>query len=191
MRDEVTKILVGIIAVSFIWLLTGCDRVQLPNNRVAATVERIISGQTLEVSIEGNNQPQRVRIVGIKVAPSESWQKAAKKGLQNLIQNGQVYLELESLNSDLTNRDLPLDEAYRDRYGRILAHVWHNKALVSEELAKQGYVLANTKYPNQYSDRIFYAQEYARILGYGIWSSVLRLEKTESAMTASIESITK
>ncbi|MDJ0577003.1 MAG: thermonuclease family protein [Xenococcaceae cyanobacterium MO_234.B1] len=160
-RQQLCKILVRIITGSYLLLLLGCNQVQLDSNQnsnqIAARVERVISGQTLEVIIDTKYPPQRVRIVGIDVPPSESWEIAAKKGLQNLIQDGQIWLELES--------------PERDRYDRILAHVWHNKALVSEELAKQGYVLANTKYPNQYSDRIFYAQEYARILGYGIWST--------------------
>ena len=156
-KQQLCKILVRIIIGSCLLLLLGCNQVQLDSNLIAARVERVISGQTLEVIIDTNNPPQRVRIVGIDVPPSESWEIAAKKGLQNLIQDGQIWLELES--------------PEQDRYDRILAHVWHNKALVSEELAKQGYVLANTKYPNQYSDRIFYAQEYARILGYGIWST--------------------
>ncbi len=156
-RQQLCKILVRIITGSCLLLLLGCNQVQLDSNQIDARVERVISGQTLEVIIDTKYPPQRVRIVGIDVPPSESWEIAAKKGLQNLIQDGQIWLELES--------------PEQDRYDRILAHVWHNKALVSEELAKQGYVLANTKYPNQYSDRIFYAQEYARILGYGIWST--------------------
>ncbi|MDJ0742731.1 MAG: thermonuclease family protein [Xenococcaceae cyanobacterium MO_167.B27] len=160
MRDqgyEVNQILVRIITVGCLLLLLGCNQTQPDSNQIPARVERIISGQTLEVIINSNNQAERVRIVGIDVPASENRKIAAKKALQNLIPDPQIYLELES--------------PKRDRYDRILAHVWHNKALVSEALAKKGYVLANTKYPNQYSDRIFYAQEYARILGYGIWST--------------------
>ncbi|HHP7231210.1 MAG TPA: thermonuclease family protein [Xenococcaceae cyanobacterium] len=150
------KILIKIFTgISLLWLL-GCQQVQLDSNQIAAKVIRVVSGQTLEVIMQPDDSRQRVRIIGIDVPPSETEKVAAKQGLQNLIQTGQIWLELET--SD------------RDRYDRILAHVWHNKTLLSEVLAKKGYVLANTKYPNQYSDRIFYAQEYARILGYGIWS---------------------
>ena len=156
-----SKILVGIIAVSFIWLLFGCDQVQPDTNYISATVERVVSGQTLEVIIDGDNHTERVRIIGINIAPSDKWKTAAKQGLKDFIQHGQIYLESESSENELL----------RDNYNRLLAHVWHNKALVSEQLAKQGYVLPNTKYPNQYSDRIFHGQEYARILGYGIWSN--------------------
>ena len=160
-----SQILIRIITVSFFWLLLGCNQVQSNTHHIAATVERVVSGQTLEVSIDGNNQAQRVRIIGINVAPSQNWKIRAKKGLEDLIPDRQIYLELESSGIEAKSR------TKRDRYNRILAHVWHNKALVSETLAKQGYVLANTKYPNQYSDRIFHAQEYARLLGYGIWST--------------------
>ena len=152
-----SQILVRVITISLIWLLLGCSQAPIQSNLIGGNVERIVSGQTLEVVIEGKAETERVRIVGINVAPSENWKTAAKKGLQTLIGNGKIYLELET--------------PERDSYDRILAHVWHNKALVSEELAKQGYVLANTKYPHQYSDRIFNAQEYARILNYGIWSA--------------------
>ncbi len=152
--------------VGFVWLLIACNPVHSDNTQIAATVERVISGQTLEVVVSGKNHTDRVRIVGINIAPSDTWKKSAKKGLQDLIYRGQIYLESESSKNELS----------RDNYNRILAHVWHNKTLVSEELAKQGYVLANTKYPHQYSDRIFHAQEYARILGYGIWSTEENLE---------------
>ena len=66
---------------------------------------------------------------------------------------------------------LELETQNRDPYNRLLTHVWHNDVLVSEELLKDGYVIANTKYPNQYSQKLFHAQEYARILGYGIWNN--------------------
>ena len=77
--------------------------------------------------------------------------------LTELVGNAPVQLELEMEN--------------RDPYNRLLTHVWHNNDLVSEELLKEGYVMANTKYPNKYSQELFYAQEYARILGYGIWDN--------------------
>ncbi len=153
--------LVRVTTLGWLWLLLGCNQVQPDNSHIAATVKRVVSGQTLEIVIDGDRHTEKVRIIGINVGPSNKWKTSAKQGLKDLIPYGQIDLELETSET----------EVLRDRYNRILAHVWHNKALVSEELAKQGYVLANTKYPNRYSDRIFHAQEYARILGYGIWST--------------------
>ncbi|MDJ0650410.1 MAG: thermonuclease family protein [Xenococcaceae cyanobacterium MO_188.B19] len=156
-----SQTLVRVITAILLCLLLGCNQVEPHSNYILATVERVVSGQTLEVIIDGDSHTERVRIIGINIAPSDKWKTAAKQGLKDFIQHGQIYLESESSENELL----------RDNYNRLLAHVWHNKALVSEELAKQGYVLANTKYPNQYSDRIFHGQEYARILGYGIWSN--------------------
>ena len=121
------------------------------------TVERIVSGQTIEVLFEG--ELTRARIVGIDLPKSldKSDKTAAKNRLIELVGNTTVQLELES--------------PTRDPYNRLLTHVWHDNVLVSEELLKEGYVMANTKYPNKYSQTLFHAQEYARILGYGIWEN--------------------
>ena len=130
---------------------------------VSAQLVRVVSGQTIEVIIaERNNQPQRIRIIGIDAPKIENtiWSERAKTRLQKLINGDRIFLEIES------------DEP--DRYNRILAHVWQDDMLISEQLAQEGYVLANIQYPHRYSDRIFHAQEYARILGYGIWRSELR-----------------
>lgn len=124
----------------------------------SAQVTRVINGQTIEVTIpERGLSDQRVRILGLDLAalPDQAWRDGAKIRLQELIANRVVQLELES--------------SEPDAYQRLLAHVWRNNILISEQLAKEGYVLANGKYPHKYSDRIFYAQEYARILDYGIW----------------------
>ena len=131
--------------------------------RVSAQLVKVVSGQTIEVIIpERNNQPQRVRIMGIDAPKLEDtlWSEQAQTRLKELIKSDRLLLEIEN------------DEP--DRYNRILAHVWQDDILISEQLAKEGYVLANTKYPHKYSNRIFHAQEYARILGYGIWGSGVR-----------------
>ncbi|WP_186376036.1 thermonuclease family protein [Hyella patelloides] len=136
----------------------GIFHSRVDRNALSAQLVKVVSGQTIEVIIpQQDNQLQRVRIIGIDVPKLEDTlgREQGKTRLKELLTDNKINLELES------------DE--RDRYNRIFAHVWHHDTLVSEELAKEGYVLANTKYPHKYSDRIFHAQEYARILGYGIW----------------------
>ncbi len=152
------KILRKIVVCWFcVLLLWGCSGENNPLDLISVQVERVVSGQTLEVMFEG--ELTRVRIVGIDIPKSldKSDQKAAKKRLIELVGNSIVQLELETEN--------------RDPYNRLLTHVWHNDVLVSEELLKEGYAIANTKYPNKYSQDLFHAQEYARILGYGIWDN--------------------
>ena len=136
--------------------LGSCNLTSNPSRiTTTAQVTRVISGQTIEVVFEQPDRPQRVRIIGIDVPKLDHNQERTKIRLQKLIGNTQVNLELESSETD--------------RYERLLAHVWYGDVLVSEQLAKEGYVIANNQYSHKYSDRLFYAQEYARILGYGIW----------------------
>ena len=125
---------------------------------LSAQVTRVINAQTIEVNIsERGLYGQRVRILGLDQdsLPDNLWRDTAKMKLQELIANQNVGLELETSQPDI--------------YGRLLAHVWYGQFLISEELAKEGYVLVNNKYSHKYSDRIFYGQEYARTLDYGIW----------------------
>ena len=138
-----------------LWLLWGCSSQNAALDLISVQVERVVSGQTLEVMFQG--ELTRARIVGIDLPRylEKSAKAAAKKRLIELVGNSTVQLELETQE--------------KDSYNRLLTHVWHNSVLVSKELLQEGYVMANTKYPNKYSQDLFHAQEYARILGYGIW----------------------
>ena len=132
------KILREIVVFGFCFLLLwGCSGENATLDLTSVRVERVVSGQTLEVMFEG--ELTRARIVGIDLPKSldKSDQAVAKKRLIELVGNATVQLELET--------------QQRDPYNRLLTHVWHNDVLVSEELLKEGYVMANTKYPNKYS----------------------------------------
>ena len=138
------------IAILLLLLITSCQPKISKDRLVNLQIVRVVSGQTVEVTF--NDKIERIRIIGIDVP--QQGKAAAKSQLKQLLSSNKIQLE-----SNLA----------RDRYDRILAHLWQQDTLLSEELAKLGYATANTKYPNKYSDRIFHAQEYARILGYGIW----------------------
>ncbi len=145
--------------------LLSCSASEIKFKTVTAKVERIVSGQTLEVSIPNSDSYAKVRIIGID-APDlrqSPWGKAAKERLTELDKQP-IKLELEI--------ETP------DSFDRLLAHVWHNKSLVSEQLIKEGFVLANTKYPHKYSQPLLDAQEYARIMGYGIWNPQQPMRQT-------------
>lgn len=152
------KILKLIFVFGFcVWLLWGCSGEDEQLDLISVQVERVVSGQTLEVMFD--EELTRARIVGIELPKSldEAGKRAAKQRLLELVGDATVQLELETKE--------------RDRYNRLLTHVWHNNVLVSKELLEEGYVMANPKYPHKYSQDLFHAQEYARILGYGIWKA--------------------
>ena len=140
-----------------ILLFWGCSGENATLDLISVSVERVVSGQTLEVIFDG--ELTRARIVGIDLPKSldAAGKDAAKQRLAELVGHATVQLELET--------------EERDRYNRLLTHVWHNDFLVSEELLKEGYVIVNSKYPHKYSQELFHAQEYARILGYGVWAT--------------------
>lgn len=127
-------------------------------NLLSATVTRVVSGQTIEVKLAGTSEVTKVRITGID-APDlrqSPWGEAAQKRLAQLIMRSPIKLE-----TDLSEID---------PYNRLQAHVWHEGNLISQRLVKEGYVLANTRYPHSYSKLLIDAQEYARLMGYGIWN---------------------
>ena len=138
----------GAIVLGLLLLLTSCSQPDLPKG-IFTKVERVISGQTLEILDKTAKIPvlQQVRLAGI-IAPDlkqDPWGIRAKK----------------------------------DRYGRISGYIWIDGILINEQLLKEGYVLAETSsiyrpvtsnFQTQYSQRFNYAQEYARLMGNGIWN---------------------
>ena len=129
----------------------------------------MVSGQTLDV-LNTNQQPpliERVRLIGIEAPDLKQhpWGAAAKNRFEKMIskiRGQQLVLQPVFLEPDVQEKDSS---------GRWLAYVWHDNVLLNEQLVKEGYVLAAPRSPNnKYDSRLARAQEYARIMGYGIWN---------------------
>ncbi|BBD66434.1 nuclease [Nostoc commune NIES-4072] len=145
-------------------LLVSCQgKNQLPNNEAQVKVARVVSGQSLEVvgMAEQPNLISQVRLVGID-APDlrqRPWGDAAKEQLENLIGGAEQSVTLE------------FDLETKDKIGRTLAYVWKNKVLLNEELVKQGNAMFVERSPNhKYDQRLERAQQWARLMGQGIWN---------------------
>lgn len=123
-------------------------------------VDRVLSGQTLEVSQQDSQAlSERVRLIGIEAPSLEQapWGNAARQRLERLINGKPVLLES--------------DREPKDRYERRLAYLWSDGKLLNEQLVAEGLVLAVPRSPNiKYDQRLHRAQEKARILGLGIWN---------------------
>lgn len=169
------------LALLVLLLLVGCSSPQNPKG-TTVKVQRVVSGQTLEVVEIGTSPPliQRVRLLGIE-APDlkqQPWGEQSRKYLEALINEkgqqtaGSVVLESE--------------EQEKDSYGRRLAYVWRNGVLLNEQILKAGYALsvssnvdrASTPPSNKYGTRLNYAQEWARIMENGIWNPQKPLRST-------------
>ena len=156
-------------------LLFGCSGNREEANLIPARATRVFSGQSVEVVLAEGSGITKVRIIGID-APDlrqSPWGEAAKKRLSELVIGLPIDLETDSLKSD--------------RFNRIQAHIWRDKVLISQQLVKEGFVLANTEYPHSYSKLLIDAREYARLMGLGIWNPKLALRQTPSQFRARIK----
>ncbi|BAZ44475.1 nuclease, SNase-like protein [Chondrocystis sp. NIES-4102] len=151
----------AIIICCCVICLFSCSSQSSQLDSISGTVTKVISGQTVEVILTNSTQTSqvvKVRIIGID-APDlrqSPWGKAAKQRLSELVMNQPIKLTLQTLNTD--------------RYQRLNAHLWVLDTLVSQQLVKEGCVLANTGYDHTYSKLLIDSQEYARLMGYGIWN---------------------
>lgn len=121
-------------------------------------VARVVSGQTLEVTGIDESKMSRVRLIGID-APDlqqQPWGQAAKESLEAIIGSRPILLEFDVQN--------------QDSFGRHMAYVWQDGVLLNEKLVAHGYVLILPRSPNnKYDQRLERAQEWARLMGLGIW----------------------
>ncbi|MGB5635719.1 MAG: thermonuclease family protein [Waterburya sp.] len=134
----------------------------------AGKVTRVVSGQTIEVVLTGASEITQVRITGID-APDlrqSPWGETAKKRLTELVMGMPILIES--------------DYEQRDRFNRLNGHIWQGQTLISQQLVKSGCVLANDRSAHQYSKLLMESQEYARLMGYGIWNPQLAMRYTPS-----------
>ncbi|HLO84332.1 MAG TPA: thermonuclease family protein [Nostocaceae cyanobacterium] len=153
-----------LLILACLLLLFGCQgNNQAANKPAEVKVARVVSGHTLEVLglSEQPNLVLPVRLIGID-APDlrqRPWGEKAKDVLEGLIGGAEKTVLLEF---DIENKD---------KIGRTLAYVWKDKQLLNEEVVKQGYALFVARSPNhKYDDRLEKSQQWARIMGQGIWN---------------------
>ncbi|MEY2856478.1 MAG: hypothetical protein RLZZ74_787 [Cyanobacteriota bacterium] len=161
------KIRTVLICCCLIFLF-GCNSSPGQKNLFLGEVKRVVSGQTVEVLLTGTSKVVKVRIEGID-APDwrqSPWGEAAKEKLTKLVMGKAIKIETENMGLD--------------RYNRLQGHLWQDQTLVSQELIVSGCVLLNDRYPHSYSKLLMESQEYARLMGYGIWNPKLAMRYTPS-----------
>ena len=150
----------------------GADRVGGTPHQAAfarAEVVRIVDGDTIVVVIDGREE--RVRYVGVDApelanrdtgAVAECGADRATDANRDLV--GDVEVELER------------DTSERDRFGRLLRHVWTTidgeRLLIGEQLVADGAIEARSYPPDtRYDGRLDAAEREARSAALGIWGS--------------------
>jgi micrococcal nuclease len=116
---------------------------------------------------------ERIRLLGIS-APDlqqQPWGGAARENLAKIL-GSQASVLLE------------FDGEEKDAYQRRSAYVWHEGKLLNEILVARGYALARGQFNPKYSQQLARAQEYARIMGYGIWNPEKPMRQTPDEFRA-------
>ncbi|MTJ06937.1 thermonuclease family protein [Anabaena sp. UHCC 0204] len=154
-----------IIILGTLLLLVSC---QSQNNSAITLAEvkvaRVVSGQSLEVlgMEEQTNLISPVRLIGLDAPDLRQtpWGEDGKKLLETLMGGANQTVNLE------------FDFEAKDQFNRTLAYVWKDQVLLNEEVVKQGYALFVARSPNhKYDQRLERAQQWARIMGKGIWNT--------------------
>jgi micrococcal nuclease len=130
---------------------------------VNARVLRVVDGDTIEVSIAGDEED--VRYIGIDTpetvkpgVPVECYGHRASAANQRLVEGRTVRLVF--------------DRERRDIYGRLLAYVYAGKRFVNAALVRDGYARTLTIAPNTAHAGLFARlAERAGRAGRGLWGT--------------------
>jgi micrococcal nuclease len=130
---------------------------------VAATVTRVVDGDTVRVSIAG--RPDTVRYIGVDTpethrpgTPVQCFGPAATERNRRLVAGRAVLLRT--------------DAEPRDRYGRLLAYVYRrgDGLFVNGALVREGFAAILTIPPNlAHADELRRLERRARLGGQGLW----------------------
>ncbi|MCA9087579.1 MAG: thermonuclease family protein [Planctomycetaceae bacterium] len=132
----------------------------LPAEGIETVITRVVDGDTLIIE-----SGERIRLLGVDTPetkhpdrPAEPWGHEASEFTRTHVEGHPVRLEF--------------DRERQDRYGRWLAYVFRDDWFLNEELIRQGYSRAETRFPFR-SDRqrqFRKAEQEARDEQRGIWS---------------------
>ena len=142
------------------------DNVNNTQGKKEAHIIRVIDGDTLLVSINGDKE--RIRLIGINAPESvkpdsrvECFGKEASQHLKYLIGNSDTV----RIKGDTTQH------AY-DKYGRRLAYVFSHNINLAEKMIEDGYAYEYTYHhiPYRYRERFKIAEKKAHDLHRGLWN---------------------
>jgi micrococcal nuclease len=145
-------------------------------------VAGVTDGDTIKVRVNGTTE--RIRVIGIdtpELNPRECYAQQAASRMQSLVQSTSVRLTADPTQAD------------RDRYGRLLRHVWlADGRSVAQLLIAGGYGVEYT-YDKPYAGQAAYrsAQASAKSAHLGIWSSGCALPLVKPSVTTTSPVVAK
>lgn len=129
--------------------------------KVQVKVDRVIDGDSVVVSLHGQNE--KVRFIGVDTPETVH----PEKGEQPFGKESSNYTKSRLEGQTI---ELEFDVQERDQYGRILAYIWIEDEHFNLTLVQEGYAVASTWPPNvKYADLYKTAQRAAREAEKGLW----------------------
>ncbi|WP_227395435.1 thermonuclease family protein [Jeotgalibacillus aurantiacus] len=159
------------------WILTaGVLLSSCSEESLSGEVTYVVDGDTLDVQFDDGSE-ERIRLLLIDTPET----KHPSLGVQPYGPEASEFtsrLEGERV-------ELELDVSERDRYGRLLAYVWHDDEMFNKKLLEEGLARIAVYPPNtRYVDEFRAIEEKAKSEGVGIWS----IEDYQSAEDRPLES---
>lgn len=150
----------------------------VPQETNTATVQRVVDGDTLLITLDGKEE--RIRLIGVDT-PEVHASAKLDRDVERSGQDRETIRALGKQASAFTKRTAPpgaqirleYGQEARDRYGRVLAFVWlPNGSMLNEALICEGYATALTRYPfrQDYMERFRACERQAREAGKGLWA---------------------
>lgn len=133
---------------------------------VDCTVTRVLDGDTFHCL------PERP-VIGAKIH-KDGTVSVRLRGI-DAPEKRQAYGEEArlSLKEMIGNKTVKLDIKDIDRYGRVVAYVWHNNWNINLEQVKRGMAWAYTEYLDRpYASEFYDAEKQARKQKLGLWQQV-------------------
>ena len=135
-------------------------------------VIRIVDGDTIQL-----NDGQVVRLIGVDT-PEHHHSKKLRRDAERSQRDIETIQALGKQSTEFTRQlvlgkkvRIEYDKQRTDRYGRTLGYLFlPDGTFVNEEIIKQGYGSAYTKYPFKYMEQFRAAERNARDKKRGLWA---------------------
>jgi micrococcal nuclease len=156
------KIIPLFMLLSLALMMTACgNKPAAAAGRERVKVERIVDGDTLEVTMKGKKE--KVRLIGVDTPET-------KKPNTPVMFYGKEASAFTKKRLESKTVELEFDVEKMDRYDRLLAYVWIEDELFNRTLVQEGYARIATFPPNvKYVDAFKQDQETARNKKKGLW----------------------
>lgn len=133
------------------------------NEKITATVVRVIDGDTIQVDMSGTIDTVRILDIDTpekyitRTGYTECYGEEASKYATDLLSGKTIELEWDA------------KQKWRDIYDRLLAYVWVDGYLYGEKAIQDGYSFRYTKKATKYRKVFLDAEKLAKTSHIGVW----------------------